>query len=200
MAEPQRKISTSKPSGRRANAARAKSGGKATGARSGSTTSGRASRSPSTAKKRASQTRSGSNSSNRATRSTGKASGTKRTTRSNGSSTKSRAATPATSNGRASSSGIADTIKDVASKAKGPAVAVGAAAAGVAGGLVIRNRTRRKTVLGVPLPKHLPTVDPQAMVKSVGKATKQFAKTSKSVSKDIERAGDQAERIGKILG
>ena len=28
----------------------------------------------------------------------------------------------------------------------------------------------------------------------------QFAKTSKSVSKDIERAGDQAERIGKILG
>jgi hypothetical protein len=77
---------------------------------------------------------------------------------------------------------------------------VGAAAAGVAGGLVIRNRTRRKTVLGVPVPKHLPTVDPQAIVKSVGKASKQFAKTSKSVSKDIERAGDQAERIGKILG
>jgi hypothetical protein len=65
---------------------------------------------------------------------------------------------------------------------------------------VIRNRSRRKTVLGIPLPKHLPTVDPQAIVKSVGHASKQFAKTSKSVSKDIERAGDQAERIGKILG
>jgi hypothetical protein len=200
MAESQRKTGTSKPSARRANTNRAKSGGKATGASSGSTTSPSASRSPSTAKKRASQTRSASNSSSRATRSTAKASGSKRTTRANGSSAKSRAATPATSNGRASSSGITDTIKDVASKAKGPAVAVGAAAAGVAGGLVIRNRTRRKTVLGVPVPKHLPTVDPQAIVKSVGGASKRFAKTSKSVSKDIERAGEQAERIGKILG
>jgi hypothetical protein len=95
---------------------------------------------------------------------------------------------------------IAHTIKDVASNAKGPAVAVGAAAAGVAGGLVIRSRTRRKTIFGVPVPKRLPSVDPQAIVKSVGNASKQFAKTSKSVSKDIERAGDQAERIGKILG
>jgi hypothetical protein len=199
MAEPQRKTSTSKPSGR-AKAARAKTSGKATGARSGSTTSRSASRSPSTAQRRASQTRSPSKSSSRATRSTGKASGSNRTTRANGSSAKSRAATPATSNGRASSSGITDTIKDVAGKAKGPAVAVGAAAAGVAGGLVLRNRTRRKTVLGVPVPKHLPTIDPQAIVKSVGDASKRFAKTSKSVSKDIERAGDQAERIGKILG
>jgi hypothetical protein len=79
-------------------------------------------------------------------------------------------------------------------------VAVGAAAAGVAGGLVIRSRTRRKTILGVPVPKHLPAVDPQAILKSVGSASKQLAKTSKSVSKDIERAGDQAEKIGKILG
>jgi hypothetical protein len=177
MAEQQSKSRTSKSSGGRVSGTtRAKSGGSA-------------------AKKRTAQTRSSSSSNGRATRSTGKASATKRT-----SSAKSRTSTPATSNGRASGGGIADTIKDVASKAKGPAVAVGAAAAGVAGGLVIRNRTRRKTVLGVPLPKHLPTVDPQAIVKSVGQASKQFAKTSKSVSKDIERAGDQAERIGKILG
>ena len=58
---------------------------------------------------------------------------------------------PGSSNGN----GVTDTLKDVASKAEGPAVAVGAAAAGVAGGLVIKSRTRRKTILGVPVP-HLP--------------------------------------------
>jgi hypothetical protein len=70
---------------------------------------------------------------------------------------------------------------------------------GVAGGLLIRSRTRRKTILGVPVPKRLPSVDPKAIAKTVGSASKRFAKTSKSVSKDIERAGDQAEKIGKIL-
>jgi hypothetical protein len=169
--------------------------------RSGTSTS----RSSSAAKKRPSHARSSSSASSRSTRSTGKRSAAKRTTRStaksgSSSTAKSRTATPAASNGRGSSSGLTDTIKDVASKAKGPAVAVGAAAAGVAGGLVIRSRTRRRTILGVPLPKHVPTIDPQAIVKSVGNASKQFAKTSKSVSKDIERAGEQAERIGKILG
>jgi hypothetical protein len=179
MAEPQPKTSTSKRSGGRTNA-KAKSGGSAT-------------------KKRASQTR---NASNRGTRSTAKASGTTRTARnssakSNGA--KSQTATRASSNGRAGADGATGTIKGVASKAAGPAVAVGAAAVGVAGGLLIRSRTRRKTVLGVPVPKRLPTVDPKAIAKSVGSASKRFAKTSKSVSKDIERAGDQAEKIGKIL-
>ena len=54
-------------------------------------------------------------------------------------------------------------------------------------------------MLGIPVPKHLPSVDPKSLAKTVGEASTQFAKTSKSVSKDIERAGDQAERIGKIL-
>jgi hypothetical protein len=70
---------------------------------------------------------------------------------------------------------------------------------------VIRSRTRRKTVLGVPLPRSIasPSVsdlDLRSVAKSVGKASKQFGKTSKGVSKDIERVGDQAERIGRILG
>jgi hypothetical protein len=81
------------------------------------------------------------------------------------------------------------------SKAGGPAVAVGAAAAGVAGGLVLKSRTRRKKVLGVPLPE----IDVKAVAKTVGKASKQLGQTSKTVSKDIERVGDQADRIGKIL-
>ena len=39
-----------------------------------------------------------------------------------------------------------------------------------------------------------------ALVPLGDKASKQFGQTSKTVSKDIERVGDQAERIGKILG
>ncbi len=184
MAEPQpKKTSTSKRSGGRTNA-RAKSGGSA-------------------AKKRATPARNAANASNRGTRSTAKASGTKRTARSsaksNGAGARRGTVTRASSNGRAGGDGVTGTIKGMASKATGPAVAVGAAAVGVAGGLLIKSRTRRKTVLGVPVPKRLPTVDPKTIAKSVGSASKRFAKTSKSVSKDIERAGDQAEKIGKIL-
>lgn len=102
-----------------------------------------------------------------------------------------------------SSNGVPATIKQVANTAKRPAVAVGAAAAGLAGGLVLRSRTRRKTVLGVTVPrsigKTLSGIDAKSVAKSVGQASKKFAKTTKNVSKDLERAGDQAERIGKIL-
>ena len=108
--------------------------------------------------------------------------------------------TRASSNGRRGNEGVTDRIKQVANTAKGPAVAVGAAAAGIAGGLVIKSRTRRKTVLGVPVPRSLGKgMDPKSVAKSVGHASKQFAKTSKNVSKDLERAGNQAEKIGKIL-
>lgn len=97
--------------------------------------------------------------------------------------------------------GAVGTVKDVASKAKGPAVAVGAATAGVAGGLLLKNRLSRPKVLGIPMPRSLakPNLDVKSIAKTVGEASQSFAKTSKSVSKDIERAGDQAERIGKIL-
>jgi hypothetical protein len=114
---------------------------------------------------------------------------------------KRKASTRATSS--SSSNGVPGTIKQVASSAKRPAVAVGAAAAGLAGGLVLRSRARRKTVLGVPVPsgigKTLSGIDAKSVAKTVGQASKKFAKTTKNVSKDLERAGDQAERIGKIL-
>ena len=106
-----------------------------------------------------------------------------------------------TSGTRASSqksNGVVDTVKSAASKAGAPALAVGAAAAGVAGGLILRGRSRRRKVLGIPLPGG--GVDVKSVAKSVGKASKQLGQTSKSVSKDIERVGDQAERFGKILG
>jgi ParB family chromosome partitioning protein len=111
----------------------------------------------------------------------------------------SRSSAPAASSRSSNGHGIVDTVKQAATSAKGPAIAVGAAAAGIAGGIALKARTRRKTVLGVPIPKRLPSVDAKSLAKSVGEASTQFAKTSKSVSKDIERAGDQAERIGKIL-
>jgi hypothetical protein len=99
---------------------------------------------------------------------------------------------------------MVETVKQVASKAKGPAIAAGATAAGVAGvagGIMLRNKTRRRSVLGVPVPRSIsrPEIDVKSMAKSVGKASKQFGQTTKAVSKDIERVGDQAERIGKIL-
>jgi hypothetical protein len=68
----------------------------------------------------------------------------------------------------------------------------------VAGGLALKGRRGRKSVLGVPIPKPR-DIDVESVVKTVGKASKRFADTSKTVSKDIERAGDKAERIGKIL-
>ena len=49
------------------------------------------------------------------------------------------------------------------------------------------------------LGKSLSGLDAKSVAKSVGHASKQFAKTSKNLSKDLERAGDQAERIGKVL-
>ena len=123
-------------------------------------------------------------------RSTSRPSTKRRTT----SSSKQRAR-PASNVGKA-----VETAKSVAGKAKGPALAVGAGAAGIAGGLALKSRMRRKTVLGVPMPRSLkPSVDMKSLAKTVGEASQRVAKTSKTVSKDIERAGDKAERIGKIL-
>jgi len=77
-----------------------------------------------------------------------------------------------------------DTIKNAASKASGPAVAVGAAAAGVASGIALRSRTRRKKLLGVPLPRSigrpkLPGLGTKSVAKTVGKASKQLGQTLK---------------------
>jgi RNA polymerase primary sigma factor len=165
----------------------------------------------STAAKRPTAAKSASNGAKRST--TAKSGSKRQTSRATTKRSTSRTSSAA-ANGRKTSSpspaasssnhgGLSATVKHAASKAKGPAVAIGAAAAGVAGGLALKSRQRRKTVLGVPVPralgKGMPDLDPKAIAKSVGQASKQFAKTTKNVSKDLERAGDQAERIGKIL-
>ena len=139
------------------------------------------------------------------TRSNGGATRTRKKSASAGRATKSRSTrssskprTRSTSSSRVGQ--VVDTAKQVASRAKGPAVAVGAAAAGLAGGLALKARSRRKTVLGMRMPRSLTSdLDVKSIAKSVGEASQRVAKTSKTVSKDIERAGDKAERIGKIL-
>jgi hypothetical protein len=102
------------------------------------------------------------------------------------------------------SNGVVGTIKQVASKAKGPAIAVGAAAAGAAGGVLLRDRTRKKKVLGVPVPRSfgkskVTDLDLPEVVKTVGRASQQFGRKTKSVSRDMEEVGDRAERFGKML-
>ena len=54
-------------------------------------------------------------------------------------------------------------------------------------------------MLGIPLPEHLRSVDARSVMKTVGEVSTQFASASRRASRDLERAGDQAERIGKIL-
>ena len=44
-------------------------------------------------------------------------------------------------------------MKGVAEKAKVPALAIGAAAVGVLGGVALKSRFARKRVLGIPLPR-----------------------------------------------
>jgi hypothetical protein len=87
----------------------------------------------------------------------------------------------------------ASTVKELAGKAKGPALAAGAAAVGL---LALQRRRRRRKVLGLALPSEL---EMKSLAKTIGKASKEFGKASKTVSKDIERLADQAVRIGKVL-
>lgn len=89
----------------------------------------------------------------------------------------------------------ASTVKEIAGKAKGPAMAAGAAALGL---LALKRRRRRRKVLGLALPRSS-ELEMRSLAKTIGKASKEFGKTSKKVSKDIERLGDQAERIGRVL-
>jgi hypothetical protein len=83
-------------------------------------------------------------------------------------------------------------------RAKGPAVTVGAAAVGVAGGLALHGRLRRRRVLGFSMPRSR-DLDLRSVAKGLGDASLRLAELSRSASRDIERAGEGAERIGRIL-
>jgi len=99
---------------------------------------------------------------------------------------------------------VTGAVSSAASKAKVPALAIGAAAAGVAGGVLLKERVGRKRVLGVKIPRsvsspNVSALDLKSVLKGVGRASKSFGQTSKSISRDMERIGDQAERFGNVL-
>jgi hypothetical protein len=114
-------------------------------------------------------------------------------------------------------------ISGAARKAKGPALAGGAALLGLAGGIAVARRNGPRKVLGVPVPgtsKPLVKVkvprrsvklgaaklpmpksvgEVRSLAKQVGKASKQAGETGQDVGKKIQRFSERAERVGNNL-
>jgi hypothetical protein len=78
-----------------------------------------------------------------------------------------------------------------AHKAKGPAVAGGAALAGLAGGLAIATRGRRRRVLGVPVP---------GSARPLIKITTPRRRTRKGVGRDLMKAAGEVGSAGRQAG
>jgi hypothetical protein len=88
------------------------------------------------------------------------------------------------------------------SKLKAPLIAGGVTVAGIAGGIVLGARARRPR-RRIPSMPSLPSmngfdmkkVDLKKTRKQVGKASKQFGE----FTKELRKAGEQAEKIGNAL-
>jgi hypothetical protein len=85
----------------------------------------------------------------------------------------------------------------VAEKAKGPALAGGAALVGLAGGMAMKNRQKRGVLDRLPTPSvkvpklSMPDVKPDAALKSIGKAAGAVAQRSHRVGEvaaEVEKA------------
>jgi hypothetical protein len=90
---------------------------------------------------------------------------------------------------------VTETVGSVTTKARGPIIAGGAAAAGLIGGLVLGGRVLKPgvKVLGVPIVRRNGGLRP--VVKEMRRAGKQLGRAVDEVS----RARQQAQRIGKVL-
>jgi hypothetical protein len=157
-------------------------------------TKARSSRSSSTSsrsKKAGGSRRATSGSSGRArSRSSGsaKSSGSSGRARGKSSGSSNRSAKSQSQNGSGQNQSSARTV---AAKAKGPALAAGAAIVGLAGGLAVKNGRKRHGVLGrVPMPKRLPTpklkinrprINSDDALEAIGKAAAQVAHRSHRV-------------------
>lgn len=87
-----------------------------------------------------------------------------------------------------------------ADKAGGPALTVAAAAAGLAGGLALRQRSRMVDPgIAARSRNVLRDVDPSAVIEGLGKATVELGKRSKVIARELDHVADRAERLGKIL-
>jgi hypothetical protein len=107
----------------------------------------------------------------------------------------------------AAGNGTLDSARSAAAKLAKPALAGGVAVAGIVGGAVLRAKTSRKrrfpVSIGNPLSgvdvkkarKQIEGLDINKARKQVGRASKQFGE----LTREIRKAGEQAERIGDAL-
>jgi hypothetical protein len=88
-----------------------------------------------------------------------------------------------------------------ANRASGPTVTVAAAAAGIAGGLILRQRPKAaiRDGLGARSRDLLHDIDPSAVVAGLGRASMLVSQRSKSLARDIDQVADRAERLSKVL-
>jgi hypothetical protein len=135
----------------------------------------------------------------------------KRTTSSRSSSTpKRRSSTSASSSRRSGGSQNQSAVGSIAARAKGPAMAGGAALVGLAGGLALSHNKRRNGILGrIPTPSRIPTptvskpklsmpkVKPDEALKTIGKAAGEVAQRSErigAVASEVQKASDALEK------
>jgi hypothetical protein len=92
----------------------------------------------------------------------------------------------------------------IAQKAKGPALAGGAALMGLAGGLALSRNKRRNGLMGrIPTPNvskpklSMPRVKPEEALKTIGKAAGEVAQRSErigAVASEVQKASDAIEK------
>ena len=91
----------------------------------------------------------------------------------------------------------------VAEKAKGPALAGGAALVGLAGGMALRNGRKRGVLERLPTPSvklpklSMPDVKPDSALKSIGKAAGEVAQRSHRVGELAAQVEKASNAIGK---
>jgi hypothetical protein len=103
--------------------------------------------------------------------------------------------TAASNNDQRAIESVAESIGGVATKARGPMIVGGAAAAGAIGGLVLGARVLRprKKLLGIPLSRNRIGLRP--MADEVRKAGEQIAR----IAGEVGRAREQAQKVAKAL-
>jgi hypothetical protein len=95
-------------------------------------------------------------------------------------------------NGKGTAQRVQQTVRPIASKAKGPALATGAAAAGLAGGMLIASRRSRPKLFGaVPLPR------PGGTMESVGKGLLKASENVGQLTEEVRRVREGIEADSK---
>lgn len=120
----------------------------------------------------------------------------------------SRARTSSQSRTAQSPDGVVGSVKHAgasalraANRASGPTITVAAAVAGIAGGLMLRQRPKpaMRDGLGARSRELLRDIDPSAVMEGLGRASMLVSQRSKSLARDIDHVADRAERLGKVL-